>query len=131
VLIVKSLTLIFIAWIFDVSVAYIAFAAIGYNIPVGVVMTIYSMMVLVTLIPAFVPGGLGYVDGLMSLLYSAAGVNKNDAFSGLSSFALSRSGSSRRCGLCALSCRATGKERTTLKHWWARRPEEVQPPAAK
>ncbi len=113
VLIVKSLTLIFIAWIFDVSVAYIAFAAIGYNIPVGVVMTIYSMMVLVTLIPAFVPGGLGYVDGLMNLLYSLAGVNKNDAFSGtfiirlVTLWFLTAVG-----GLCTLYlARATGKER--------------------
>jgi uncharacterized protein (TIRG00374 family) len=82
VLILKSLALIFIAWAFDVSVAYIAFAAIGYNIPIGVVVTIYSVMVLVSLIPAFIPGGLGYVDGLMNLLYSLAGVKKSDAFSG-------------------------------------------------
>ncbi len=34
VLILKSLALVFLAWLFDVSVAYIAFAAIGYNIPV-------------------------------------------------------------------------------------------------
>ncbi|MGA9140108.1 MAG: lysylphosphatidylglycerol synthase transmembrane domain-containing protein [Methanocella sp.] len=113
-LVLKSLALIFIAWIFDVSVAYIAFAAIGYNIPVGVVMTIYSMMVLVTLIPAFVPGGLGYVDGLMNLLYSLAGVNKNDAFSGtfiirlVTLWFLTAVG-----GLCTLYlARATGKERS-------------------
>ncbi|HUL62667.1 MAG TPA: flippase-like domain-containing protein [Methanocella sp.] len=81
-LVIKSLALIFVAWAFDVSVAYIAFASIGYRIPIGVVVTIYSMMVLVTLIPAFVPGGLGYVDGLMNLLYSLAGVGRNDAFSG-------------------------------------------------
>ena len=81
-LIVKALALIFVAWGFDVSVAFIAFMAVGYVIPVGVVMTIYSVMVLVSLIPAFVPGGLGYVDGLMNLLYSLAGVRPNDAFSG-------------------------------------------------
>ncbi|OPY28244.1 MAG: hypothetical protein A4E28_01638 [Methanocella sp. PtaU1.Bin125] len=112
-LVVKSLALIYAAWFFDVSVAYIAFAAIGYDIPVGVVMTIYSMMVLVTLIPAFIPGGLGYVDGLMNVLYSLAGVNKNDAFSGtfvirfVTLWFLTAVG-----GLCTLYlARATGKER--------------------
>jgi uncharacterized protein (TIRG00374 family) len=114
ILILKSLALIFVAWMLDVSVAYIAFAAIGYNIPIGVVMTIYSMMVLVTLIPAFIPGGLGYVDGLMNLLYSLAGVKKNDAFSGtfvirlVTLWFLTAVG-----GLCTLYlARATEKERT-------------------
>ena len=114
VLILKSLALVFIAWLFDVSVAYIAFAAIGYNIPVGVVVTIYSMMVLVSLIPAFIPGGLGYVDGLMNLLYSLAGVKKNDAFSGtfvirlVTLWFLTAVG-----GLCTLYlARATGRERS-------------------
>ncbi|HEY3272462.1 MAG TPA: lysylphosphatidylglycerol synthase transmembrane domain-containing protein [Methanocella sp.] len=114
VLILKSLALIFVAWVFDVSVAYIAFAAIGYNIPVGVVVTIYSMMVLVSLIPTFIPGGLGYVDGLMNLLYSLAGVNKNDSFSGtfiirlVTLWFLTAVG-----GLCTLYlARATGRERS-------------------
>jgi glycosyltransferase 2 family protein len=114
ILIGKSLALIFVAWIFDVSVAYIAFAAIGYNIPVGVVVTIYSVMVLVSLIPAFIPGGLGYVDGLMNLLYGLAGVRKSDAFSGtfvirlVTLWFLTAVG-----GLCTLYlARATGKERS-------------------
>jgi uncharacterized protein (TIRG00374 family) len=113
VLILKALALIFVAWTFDVSVAYIAFAAVGYNIPIGVVVTIYSMMVLVTLIPAFIPGGLGYVDGLMNLLYSLAGVKKSDAFSGtfiirlVTLWFLTAVG-----GLCTLYlARATGKGR--------------------
>jgi glycosyltransferase 2 family protein len=113
-LIVKSLALIFVAWVFDVSVAYIAFAAIGYDIPVGVVVTIYSVMVLVSLIPAFIPGGLGYVDGLMNLLYGLAGVKKSDAFSGtfvirlVTLWFLTAVG-----GLCTLYlARATGRERS-------------------
>jgi hypothetical protein len=114
VLILKALALVFVAWLFDVSVAYIAFAAIGYNIPVGVVVTIYSMMVLVSLIPAFIPGGLGYVDGLMNLLYSLAGVKEKDAFSGtfvirlVTLWFLTAVG-----GLCTLYlARATGRERS-------------------
>ncbi len=113
VLILESLAMIFIAWALDVSVAYVAFAAVGYNIPIGVVVTIYSMMVLVSLIPTFIPGGLGYVDGLMNLLYSLAGVSKNDAFSGtfvirlVTLWFLTAVG-----GLCTLFlARATGKER--------------------
>lgn len=113
-LIVKSLALIFVAWAFDVSVAYIAFAAIGYHIPVGVVVTIYSVMVLVSLIPAFIPGGLGYVDGLMNLLYGLAGVRQSDAFSGtfvirlVTLWFLTAVG-----GLCTLYlARSTGSERS-------------------
>jgi uncharacterized protein (TIRG00374 family) len=113
-LIAKSLVAIFIAWMLDVSVAYIAFMAVGYNIPIGVVVTIYSMMVLLTLVPAFIPGGLGYVDGLMNLLYSLAGVRKEDAFSGtfvirlVTLWFLTAVG-----GICTLYlARATGKERS-------------------
>jgi conserved hypothetical protein len=113
VLILESLAMIFIAWALDVSVAYVAFAAVGYHIPIGVVVTIYSMMVLVSLIPTFIPGGLGYVDGLMNLLYSLAGVSKNDAFSGtfvirlVTLWFLTAVG-----GLCTLFlARATGKKR--------------------
>jgi glycosyltransferase 2 family protein len=114
VLILKALALVFVAWVFDVSVAYIAFAAIGYDIPVGVVVTIYSVMVLVSLIPTFIPGGLGYVDGLMNLLYSIAGVKEKDAFSGtfvirlVTLWFLTAVG-----GLCTLYlARATGRERS-------------------
>jgi len=113
-LILKSLALIFVAWAFDVAVAYIAFAAVGYNIPVGVVVTIYSLMVLVTLVPAFIPGGLGYVDGLMNLMYGLAGVKPNDAFSGtfviriVTLWFLTAVG-----GLCTLYlARATGRGRS-------------------
>jgi glycosyltransferase 2 family protein len=113
-LIVKSLALIFVAWTFDVLVAYIAFAAVGYNIPVGVVVTIYSVMVLISLIPTFIPGGLGYVDGLMNLLYGLAGVRQSDAFSGtfvirlVTLWFLTAVG-----GLCTLYlARATGRERS-------------------
>ena len=77
-----ALALIIIAWLCDVSVAYVAFLSVGYAISPGVIVTVYSMMVLVTLIPAFVPGGLGYVDGLLNLLFSLAGVRPSDAFSG-------------------------------------------------
>lgn len=72
--VVKALTLILIAWCFDVAVAYIAFRAIGYQVSPGVVVTIYCIMVLLQLIPTFLPGGLGIVDAVMTLLYLSMGV---------------------------------------------------------
>jgi hypothetical protein len=72
------------------------------------------LMVLVSLIPTFIPGGLGYVDGLMNLLYGLAGVKQSDAFSGtfvirlVTLWFLTAVG-----GLCTLYlARATGKERS-------------------
>jgi uncharacterized protein (TIRG00374 family) len=73
-LILKSLALIMIAWVFDVSVAYIVFMALGHEVSVGVIITIYSMMVLLQLIPTFLPGGLGIVDAVMTVLYLSAGL---------------------------------------------------------
>lgn len=73
-LILKSLALIMIAWVFDVSVAYVVFMALGHEVSVGVIITIYSMMVLLQLIPTFLPGGLGIVDAVMTVLYLSAGL---------------------------------------------------------
>lgn len=73
-LILKSLALIMIAWVFDVSVAYIVFMALGHEVSIGVIITIYSMMVLLQLIPTFLPGGLGIVDAVMTVLYLSAGL---------------------------------------------------------
>ncbi|WP_424358293.1 lysylphosphatidylglycerol synthase transmembrane domain-containing protein [Methanocella sp. MCL-LM] len=72
--IVKSLGLIIIAWGFDVAVAYIAFRAIGYDVSPGVVITIFCIMVLLQLVPTFLPGGLGIVDAVMTVLYLSMGV---------------------------------------------------------
>ena len=72
--IIKAQSLILIAWCFDVAVAYIAFRAIGYEVSPGVVVTIYCIMVLMQLIPTFLPGGLGIVDAVMTLLYTSMGV---------------------------------------------------------
>jgi len=72
--IAKSLAVIMIAWGLDVTVAYIAFRAIGYEVSPGVVVTIYCIMVLLQLIPTFLPGGLGIVDAVMTVLYLSMGV---------------------------------------------------------
>jgi uncharacterized protein (TIRG00374 family) len=75
-LVVLSLALIFIAWCFDVSVAYIAFMAIGNPVSPGFVITVFSIMVILQLLPTFLPGGIGLVDIIMTSLYLAMGIPK-------------------------------------------------------
>jgi hypothetical protein len=73
-LIIMSLALIIAAFICDVSVAYIAFMAIGTAVSPGVIMTIFSIMVILQLLPTFLPGGVGLVDIVMTMLYRSMGV---------------------------------------------------------
>ena len=75
-LIITSLALIFIAWVFDVSVAYLAFLAIGNPASPGFVITVFSIMVILQLLPTFLPGGIGFVDIVMTTLYLAMGIPK-------------------------------------------------------
>jgi hypothetical protein len=75
-LIAKALALIFIAWCFDVSVAYLAFLAIGNPVSPGFVITVFSIMVILQLLPTFLPGGIGFVDIVMTTLYLAMGIPK-------------------------------------------------------
>jgi glycosyltransferase 2 family protein len=79
-LLLKSLAIAFVSWALDLLVIFVSFAAVGSDVPAGVTMSIYSVMMLVAMIPTFVPGGLGIVDGVMNLLYGKAGVP--DAFGG-------------------------------------------------
>ena len=75
-LIVTALALIFMAWCFDVSVAYLAFLAIGSPVSPGFVITVFSIMVILQLLPTFLPGGIGFVDIVMTTLYLAMGIPK-------------------------------------------------------
>lgn len=113
-LILKSLVLILIAWVFDVSVAYIAFRAIGFSVSPGIVMTVYSMMVLLQLIPTFVPGGLGIVDAVMTVLYESSGMTKIVAASATIIIRMVTLGFLTAVGGLAtlFLARATGKERS-------------------
>lgn len=78
-LIARALALIFIAWCFDVSVAYLAFLAIGNPVSPGFVITVFSIMVILQLLPTFLPGGIGFVDIVMTTLYLAMGIPKAGA----------------------------------------------------
>lgn len=79
--IVKALAFMIVAWAIDISVAYVAFAAIGFHTTVGIIVTIYAIMVILALIPTFLPGGLGFVDIIMTVLYTSMGVPESSAAS--------------------------------------------------
>jgi hypothetical protein len=78
-LVAVSLILIFMAWCLDVSVAYIAFVAIGYPVAPVLVVTVFSVMVILQMLPIFLPGGIGLVDIVMTTLYMTAGIPKEAA----------------------------------------------------
>jgi glycosyltransferase 2 family protein len=78
-LVAVSLVLIFVAWCLDVSVAYIAFFAVGSPVAPILVITVFSVMVILQMLPIFLPGGIGIVDILMTTLYMTVGISKDSA----------------------------------------------------
>ena len=79
VLVAASLVFILVAWCLDVSVAYIAFIAIGNPVPPVLVVTVFSVMVILQMLPTFLPGGIGVVDIVMTALYMTVGISKEAA----------------------------------------------------
>ncbi len=71
---VYTLTLSFIIWIFEIVRVYLVFLAFGANVNLIVIGEVFIVACLVGMIP-LLPGGLGAVDGLMILFYSAAGIS--------------------------------------------------------
>lgn len=71
---VYTLTLSFIIWIFEIFRVYLVFLAFGANVNPIIIGEVFIVACLVGMIP-LLPGGLGAVDGLMILFYSAAGVS--------------------------------------------------------
>ena len=71
---VYTLTLSFIIWVFEIVRVYFVFLAFGANVNLIVIGEVFIVACLVGMIP-LLPGGLGAIDGLMILLYSAAGVS--------------------------------------------------------
>jgi len=78
-LVAGSLALIFVAWCLDVSIAYIAFMAVGTPVSPVLVVTVFSVMVILQMLPIFLPGGIGVVDIVMTTLYVTVGISKNSA----------------------------------------------------
>lgn len=69
-----TLTLSFVIWIFEIIRVYLVFLAFGANVNLIVIGEVFIVACLVGMIP-LLPGGLGAVDGLMIIFYSAAGIS--------------------------------------------------------
>lgn len=68
-----GLPLSFVIWFFEISRVYIVFLAFGVNVSPVVIAEVFIISTLLGMIP-LLPGGLGAVDGVMIILFSAAGV---------------------------------------------------------
>ena len=68
-----TLTLSFVIWIFEIFRVYLVFLAFGANVNPIIIGEVFIVACLVGMIP-LLPGGLGAVDGLMIVFYSAAGI---------------------------------------------------------
>ncbi len=69
-----TLILSFIIWLFEILRVYLVFLAFGANVNLIVIGEVFIVACLVGMIP-LLPGGLGAIDGLMIIFYSAAGVS--------------------------------------------------------
>ena len=70
---VYTLSLSFIIWVSEIVRVYLVFLAFGANVNIIVIGEVFIVACLVGMIP-LLPGGLGAVDGIMIIFYSAAGV---------------------------------------------------------
>ena len=68
-----ALPLSFVIWIFEILRVYFVFLAFGANVSPVVIGEVFILACLAGMIP-LLPGGLGAVDGIMILFYSAAGI---------------------------------------------------------
>lgn len=68
-----TLTLSFVIWFFEIFRVYLVFLAFGSNVSMIIIGEVFIVSCLVGMIP-LLPGGLGAVDGLMIVFFSAAGV---------------------------------------------------------
>lgn len=69
-----ALPLSFVIWIFEILRVYIVFLAFGANVSPVVIGEVFILASLAGMIP-LLPGGLGAVDGIMIVFYTAAGVS--------------------------------------------------------
>ena len=68
-----AMPLSFVIWAFEILRVYLVFLAFGANVSVIVIGEVFIVACLVGMIP-LLPGGVGAVDGIMILFYSAAGI---------------------------------------------------------
>ncbi len=68
-----GLPLSFLIWFTEIIRVYIVFSSFGTPVPIGIIAAVFVIATLIGMIP-LLPGGVGAVDGVMIILYSAAGV---------------------------------------------------------
>jgi len=68
-----GLPISFLIWILEILRVYIVFSAFGVDVSFVIIAEVFIISSLLGLVP-LLPGGLGAVDGIMILLFSAAGV---------------------------------------------------------
>ena len=68
-----GLPISFVIWILEISRVYIVFSAFHVEVSFIVIAEVFIVSTLIGMIP-LLPGGLGAVDGVMIILFSAAGV---------------------------------------------------------
>ena len=69
-----TLPLSFLIWVFEIIRVYLVFLAFGAHVDLIVIGEVFIVACLVGMIP-LLPGGLGAVDGMMIIFYSAAGIS--------------------------------------------------------
>ena len=68
-----GLPISFIIWIFEILRVYVVFSSFNVEVSVILIAEVFIISTLIGMIP-LLPGGLGAVDGIMIILFSAAGV---------------------------------------------------------
>ena len=71
-----SIMVMFAAWCLEISIAYVSFLAIGNPVNPVLVITVYSVLTVLQMMPMFLPGGLGVTDIVMTILYMVVGIPK-------------------------------------------------------
>ena len=71
---VYTISLSFVIWIFEIIRVYLVFLAFGADVNLIIIGEVFIVACLVGMIP-LLPGGLGAIDGLMIVFYSAAGIS--------------------------------------------------------
>lgn len=71
-----TIPLSFIIWIFEIIRVYLVFLSFGANVSLITIGEVFIVASLVGMIP-LLPGGLGAIDGVMIIFYSAAGISSS------------------------------------------------------
>jgi len=69
-----SIVFAFLYWVFDVLVAYFVFSSLNFHIPFILIIAVYTIAISIQIIPIGIPGMVGFVETVMSGLYTIAGV---------------------------------------------------------